>query len=119
MRFRNGRRQAGALVLAAGFVTVAALWAEPGGHELPKPQFNDQGQLIRPEGYREWVYIGTPLTPNELNPPEAPFPDFHNVYIMSSYYHPRDSSSTCCLLDSLEAAPAFRSAADFDCRHAL
>ena len=28
---------------------------------------------------------GTPLTPNELNPPEAPFPEFHNVYI-----HPDD-----------------------------
>ena len=35
--------------------------------------------------YRKWIYIGTPLTPNELNPPEAPFPEFHNVYI-----HPND-----------------------------
>ncbi len=53
--------------------------------ELPKPSFNAQGELIRPEGYREWIYIGTPLTPNELNPPEAPFPEFHSVYI-----HPAD-----------------------------
>ena len=53
---------------------------------FPKPTFNDEGQLIRPDvSYREWVYIGTPLTPNELNPPEAPFPEFHNVYI-----HPSD-----------------------------
>ena len=85
MRFRNRHLQAGVLVLAAGFVTVATLRAQSRGHELPKPQFNDQGQLIRPEGYREWVYVGTPLTPNDLNPPEAPFPDFHNVYI-----HPGD-----------------------------
>ena len=28
---------------------------------------------------------GPPVTPNDLNPPEAPFPDFHNVYI-----HPDD-----------------------------
>lgn len=47
--------------------------------------FNEAGELIRPEGYREWVYVGTPLTPNELNPPEAPFPEFHAVYI-----HPDD-----------------------------
>ena len=25
--------------------------------------------------------MGTPLTPNSLNPPEAPFPEFHSVYI--------------------------------------
>jgi len=49
--------------------------------------FNSAGELIRPEGYRQWVYVGTPLTPNDLNPPEAPFPEFHNVYI-----HPDDFS---------------------------
>lgn len=43
--------------------------------------WDDQGHLIRPTGYRNWIYVGTPLTPNELNPPEAPFPEFHNVYI--------------------------------------
>ena len=54
--------------------------------DFPKPTFDDAGQLIRPDvSYREWVYLGTPLTPNELNPPEAPFPEFHNVYI-----HPDD-----------------------------
>ncbi len=47
--------------------------------------FNAAGELVRPEGYREWIYVGTPLTPNELNPPEAPFPEFHAVYI-----HPDD-----------------------------
>jgi hypothetical protein len=24
------------------------------------------GQLERPTGYREWVYVGTPVTPNDL-----------------------------------------------------
>ncbi|HSE96472.1 MAG TPA: cytochrome P460 family protein [Methylomirabilota bacterium] len=44
-------------------------------------QFTATGELVRPEGWREWVYIGAPLTPNSLNPPAAPFPEFHNVYI--------------------------------------
>ena len=48
-------------------------------------QFDKEGNLIRPEGYRKWIYIGTPITPNDLNPPEAAFPEFHNVYI-----HPKD-----------------------------
>jgi hypothetical protein len=53
---------------------------------LPKPTFNEKGQLLRPDvRYREWVHVGTPLTPNDLNPPEANFPEFHNVYI-----HPDD-----------------------------
>ncbi len=53
--------------------------------QFPKPGYTESGELERAEGYREWVYVGTPLTPNELNPPEAPFPEFHNVYI-----HPAD-----------------------------
>ncbi|MEH6580128.1 MAG: cytochrome P460 family protein [Amphritea sp.] len=41
----------------------------------------DNGELQRPAGYREWVYVGTPVTPNELNNGKAAFPEFHNVYI--------------------------------------
>ena len=57
--------------------------------ESPKLSFDSSGRLLRPASdlYRSWVYIGTPLTPNDLNPPEAAFPDFHNVYI-----HPGDYS---------------------------
>ena len=35
----------------------------------------------RPMGYREWIYLGTPLTPNDMNGGAAGFPEFHNVYI--------------------------------------
>ena len=69
-----------ALVAGLGGVMVAA--PEPGP---AKPAFTMDGKLTQPTGYREWVYVGTPLTPNDMNPPEAPFPEFHNVYI-----HPDD-----------------------------
>ena len=39
------------------------------------------GKLERPTGYREWIYIGTPLTPNDMNNGKASFPEFHSVYI--------------------------------------
>ncbi len=39
------------------------------------------GELQRPVGYREWVYVGTPVTPNDMNNGKAAFPEFHNVYI--------------------------------------
>ncbi len=38
-------------------------------------------ELVRPTGYRSWVYVGTPVTPNDLNDGKAPFPEMHNVYI--------------------------------------
>lgn len=44
-------------------------------------KFNDKGELIRPTGYREWIYVGAPLTPNDMNNGKAAFPEFHNVYI--------------------------------------
>jgi len=39
------------------------------------------GKLVRPTGYREWVYVGTPVTPNDMNQGKAAFPEHHNVYI--------------------------------------
>jgi len=43
--------------------------------------FTAGGQLIRPAGWREWIFVGSPLTPNSLNGGEASFPEFHSVYI--------------------------------------
>jgi hypothetical protein len=46
------------------------------------------GELVRPIDYRSWVYVGTPLTPNDMNNGKAAFPEFHNVYIdPMSYDH--------------------------------
>jgi len=43
--------------------------------------FDSDGAMTRPEGYREWIYVGTPVTPNDMNNGMAPFPEFHAVYI--------------------------------------
>ncbi len=49
---------------------------------------DESGALIRPTDYRSWVYVGTPLTPNDMNNGKAAFPEFHNVYIDPvSYEH--------------------------------
>jgi hypothetical protein len=39
-----------------------------------------------PEGFREWVFLGAPLTPNALNDGAAGFPEFHHVYIEPGAY---------------------------------
>lgn len=66
------------LVLSAAVVACTAVVAQD---EAIGPTFTSAGELERPEGWREWIYIGTPLTPNALNGGEAPFPEFHSVYI--------------------------------------
>jgi hypothetical protein len=32
-------------------------------------------------GFRKWVFVGAPLTPNALNGGAANFPEFHHVYV--------------------------------------
>ena len=50
--------------------------------DTSKPySFNNKMELNRVEGYREWVYVGTPVTPNDMNNGKAAFPEHHNVYI--------------------------------------
>ncbi len=70
------------LVVAGTGITVGSISTSfADSHGMFQPKFNAAGEMIRPEGTREWVYVGTPLTPNSLNPPQAPFPEFHSVYI--------------------------------------
>ena len=44
-------------------------------------QWNEKGELLQPVNYREWIFVGTPVTPNDMNDGKAAFPEFHNVYI--------------------------------------
>jgi len=44
-------------------------------------EFAPDGKLKQPVGYRTWVFVGEPLTPNDLNGGAANFPEFHDVYI--------------------------------------
>jgi len=61
--------------------------AEPARTKPATPvQFTAEGQLLRPRDYRSWVYVGTPLTPNDMNEGAAAFPEFHSVYIDPGSY---------------------------------
>src|SRR5262249_56319070 len=43
--------------------------------------FTSDGKLQLPTGYRRWVFVGAPLTPNGLNNGNANFPEYHHVYV--------------------------------------
>jgi hypothetical protein len=75
-----------ALIGIAGLSYLLTRAAAPAAAETPDAptalvQFTTAGKLKRPVGYRKWVYVGTPLTPNDMNGGEASFPEFHTVYI--------------------------------------
>jgi hypothetical protein len=76
MYLRPFVRSTALLATLVGLAIAVALVAAPSppSHEAGKPGFTADGELMRPTGYREWTYVGTPLTPNELNGGEAPFP---------------------------------------------
>jgi Cytochrome P460 len=43
--------------------------------------FTSDGKMQLPTGYRAWVFLGAPLTPNALNNGNANFPEYHHVYV--------------------------------------
>jgi hypothetical protein len=65
--------------------SVALFRAEPVAAQSQESAavFTADGRLQIPKGFRRWVFVGAPLTPNGLNGGEASFPEFHNVYIQA------------------------------------
>jgi hypothetical protein len=72
------RMMSKSLIAGACLLTTVALSQT---HSRSGPVFTKDGDLILPTGFREWVFMGGPITPNSLNGGEAPFPEFHDVYI--------------------------------------
>jgi hypothetical protein len=69
----------GEIIKLIGLLGISCLLAAP---TQAKEYFQiEDGKLRRPTGYREWIHVGTPVTPNDLNDGAAAFPEFHNVYI--------------------------------------
>jgi hypothetical protein len=77
--------KATSLAALAAIVVAAFLFPANQGvaehHAGSVAKFDAEGNLLRPTGYREWVFVGTPLTPNDMNGGKAAFPEFHAVYI--------------------------------------
>jgi hypothetical protein len=74
-----------ALVMAALIIASAIIFhSGPLAQQAKQPggaAFTPDGKMKLPTGYREWVFLGSPLTPNALNGGKASFPEFHNVYV--------------------------------------
>jgi hypothetical protein len=88
------KTQAVAAVVASTAIVTAALFLEALTTSSAQtqtrarylPEYTASGELILPKDFHEWVYVGSPLTPNALNGGQAGFPEFHNVYIEPGSY---------------------------------
>jgi hypothetical protein len=80
---------AAALVVCTLGMAVLVQSATDAGAQAPSrylPEYTASGDLILPKNWREWVFVGSPLTPNALNGGQANFPEYHNVYIEPGSY---------------------------------
>jgi hypothetical protein len=81
------------IVSVFAVAAVAAVISQSFANDTPAesryvPEYTASGELILPKNniWREWVFVGAPLTPNALNSSKASFPEYHNVYIQPWAY---------------------------------
>ncbi len=63
---------------------VALLAAEP-DQKMPKPQYDDKGQLVRPADYREWMFLSAGYGMN-YSPAPGGHEMFTNVFVQRWAY---------------------------------
>jgi hypothetical protein len=73
------------VILAVGVVTASSFPRNTGSVAADTQHstavFDSDGKLKLPTGYRRWIFVGAPLTPNGLNNGKAGFPEYHHVYV--------------------------------------
>lgn len=67
------------IALASPVIASDAHHAHGKDHNFGR--FTKDNLLLTPKDYREWIFVGAPVTPNDMNEGKAAFPEFHNVYI--------------------------------------
>ena len=63
-----------AATLAVLVMVFTLLLAIPASAEKSKATLTKDGKLLGPAGRREWVFVGSPVTPDSLNDAAVPFP---------------------------------------------
>jgi hypothetical protein len=76
----------GALATTVLFGSIAATAMSAESTPSWGPKWTSNGELKLPVNYHNWIFLGSPLTPNALNNGKASFPEFHNVYIHPEAY---------------------------------
>ena len=69
-----------AAMTIAGTIALLVM-SPPAEARKNRAMYTVDGELLMPNNYRQWIFIGAPITPNDMNNGKAAFPEFHHVYI--------------------------------------
>lgn len=78
-------------LVAALLIGVAGLASEG---KMVEPRFADGNQLVRPESYHDWIFVGSSLGMGYTQGSSGYAPAFHNVYIQPEAYRQFASAGT-------------------------
>jgi hypothetical protein len=53
---------------------------------MSQPRYAEGNQLLRPEGYREWIFVAANLGMGYNDGPPSSNPSFHNIYMQPEAY---------------------------------
>lgn len=75
-------------IVAAGLLGVGLVWTSLATPEDPEsdPRFAEGNELLRPQGYREWIFVGSGLGMSYSEEAHMKTPHFTNVYINLEAY---------------------------------
>jgi hypothetical protein len=80
----SSRKFCRALRYAAPAAFLIAVLASAAGSD--EPRFTDSKELVHPQGYREWVFVGSSLGMSYQEDQPKREPKFHNIYVKPSAY---------------------------------
>jgi hypothetical protein len=86
MRARNLSFLLIAASLAAALALVATSQTEPGAAADDGPRFTRDNQMLRPDNYREWIWLSSGLGMSYTPGMAEADPDFDNVFVNPSAY---------------------------------
>ena len=74
------------LGLLAGTLALRSGSSQTPGDATPGPQFNADGKLLRPEGYRRWVYVSSGYGMSYSQKADDSMQMFTNVFVLPTSY---------------------------------
>jgi hypothetical protein len=69
-----------------GAITLRQGRSEPADNAMPGPQFTADGKLMRPEGYRRWVYVSSGYGMSYSQKADDSMQMFTNVFALPASY---------------------------------
>jgi hypothetical protein len=67
--------------MASRTVWLLTMCAWTAAAQMPEPRYAQGGELLRPEGYREWMFVGASIGMG-YKEGESRSPAFHNIFIL-------------------------------------